>query len=320
MIFRFLGKAALVAGLCIAGASAQDFPTKPIRIVVPYSPGGGTDVVARLVAQKLSTQLGQSVIVENKPGASTNIGTRDVATSAPDGYTILITAPNIATSEALFRNPGFRLEDLTPVIQLARYPNVLVAGPGTQHTTLGAVLAQAKAEPNTLAFGTAGAGSNSHLTMELLKQRTGIPMDHVAYKGSGPLKIDLLGGHVPLGIDGLGGLSELINTGKVTPLAVLAPERSPLAPNIPSLGDVGISDIDGTGYNGALVPAGTPPEVVARLNAAMAEALQAPDVRERLTPLGLEVVGGTSEAFSALLYREREKWAAVIKEAGITAE
>lgn len=320
MILRFLGKAALVAGLCITGASAQDFPTKPIRIVVPYSPGGGTDVVARLVAQKLSDSLGQPVIVENKPGASTNIGTRDVATSVADGHTILITAPNIATSEALFKNPGFRLEDFTPVIQLARYPNVLVAGPGTPHTTLEAVLAQAKAEPTALAFGTAGAGSNSHLTMELLKQRTGIQMDHVPYKGSGPLKIDLLGGHVPLGIDGLGGLSELINTGKVKPLAVLAPERSPLAPNIPSLGDVGIKDIDGTGYNGALVPAGTPPEVVARLNAAIAQALQEPGVRERLTPLGLEVVGGSSEDFSALLQRERAKWAAVIKEAGITAE
>jgi len=320
LILRFLGKAALVAGLCITGASAQEFPTKPIRIVVPYSPGGGTDVVARLVAQKLSTKLGQSVIVENKPGASTNIGTRDVATSPADGYTILITAPNIATSESLFKNPGFRLEDLTPVIQLARYPNVLVAGPGTTLTTLEAVLAQAKAEPQKLSFGTAGAGSNSHLTMELLKQRTGVQMDHVPYKGSGPLKIDLLGGHVPLGIDGLGGLSELITTGKVKPLAVLAPERSPLAPNIPSLGDVGIKDIDGTGYNGALVPAGTPPEVVARLNAAMAEALQDADVRERLAPLGLEVVGGTSEEFSALLYRERAKWAAVIKEAGITSE
>ncbi len=309
-----------LAGMLASEAGAQDYPSKPIRFVVPYSPGGGTDTVARLTAARLQAAFNQSVVVENKPGASANIGAEFVARSAPDGYTVLVTAPNFTTSEALFEKPGWRFEDFTPVIHLVRYGNVLVAGPGTPLTSVDAMIRQAKASPGALTFGSAGTGSNSHLAMELLNQRVSVKIGHVPYKGSGPLKTDLLGGHLPLGVDGLGGLSDLIKAGKLKALAVLAPQRSPLAPDIPSLGDMGIKDVDGNGWYGALVPAGTPPEIVSKLNAAFAAALQAPEVHDRLTAMGVEPVGGSSESFRAYLLGERRKWAEVIKAANIKAE
>jgi tripartite-type tricarboxylate transporter receptor subunit TctC len=317
---RFLGRLLLAALVGVTSAAAQDFPTRPIRIIVPYSPGGGTDSVARIMAQRLSAAFGQSVVVDNKPGASANIGAEMVARAPADGYTILVTAPNFTTSEALFEKPGWRFEDFTPVIHLVRYANVLVAGPGTPLANVQQMIAQAKAAPKSLTFGSAGTGSNSHLAMELLNQRTGTQMVHAPYKGSGPLKTDLLGGHLPLGVDGLGGLSELIRAGKLKPLAVLAPRRSPLAPEIPSLGDLGIQDVDGNGWYGALVPASTPPTVVARLNAAFATALQAPDVHEQFNKMGVEAVGGSSEDFRNYLLGERRKWAEVIKKANIKAD
>lgn len=310
----------LLAMLFATGAAAQEYPNKPIRIVVPYSPGGGTDTVARLMAARLSSAFGQQVVVENKPGASANIGAEFVARSPADGYTVLVTAPNFTTSEALFEKLTWRFEDFIPVIHLVRYGNVLVAAPGTQLATVEQMIARAKASPGSMTYGSAGTGSNSHLAMELLKQRVSINVDHVPYKGSGPLKTDLLGNHIPLGVDGLGGLVELIKTGKVKALAVLAPKRTPLAPEIPSLGDLGINDVDGNGWYGALVPAGTPPAIVSRLHAAFAAALQAPEMRERFTAMGVEPVGGSSEEFRAYLLGERKKWADVIRTAKIKVD
>jgi len=310
----------LLAMLFATGAAAQDYPNKPIRIVVPYSPGGGTDTVARLMAARLSTAFGQQVVVENKPGASANIGAEFVARSPADGYTVLVTAPNFTTSEALYEKLTWRFEDFIPVIHLVRYGNFLVASTGSQISSAEQMIARAKASPGSLTFGSAGTGSNSHLAMELLKQRAGVTIEHVPYKGSGPLKTDLLGNHIPLGVDGLGGLGELIKTGKVKALAVLAPKRTPLAPEIPSLGDMGINDVDGNGWYGALVPAGTPAAVVSRLHAAFAAALQAPEMRERFTAMGVEPVGGSSEEFRAYLLGERKKWADVIKTAKVKVD
>jgi tripartite-type tricarboxylate transporter receptor subunit TctC len=310
----------LLAMLFATGAAAQDYPNKPIRIVVPYSPGGGTDTVARLMAARLSTAFGQQVVVENKPGASANIGAEFVARSPADGYTVLVTAPNFTTSEALYEKLPWRFEDFIPVIHLVRYGNFLVASTGSQVGSVEQMVARAKAAPGSLTFGSAGTGSNSHLAMELLKQRAGVTIEHVPYKGSGPLKTDLLGNHIPLGVDGLGGLGELIKTGKVKALAVLAPKRTPLAPDIPSLGDMGINDVDGNGWYGALVPTGTPAAVVSRLHAAFAAALQAPEMRERLTAMGVEPVGGSSDEFRAYLLGERKKWAEVIKTAKVKVD
>jgi tripartite-type tricarboxylate transporter receptor subunit TctC len=310
--------AVMVAVLAASPAAwAQEFPTKPIRIIVPYSPGGGTDTVARLMAERLTASLGQPVVVENKAGASANIGTELVARAPADGYTILVTAPNFTTSEALFAKLAWKFDDFIPVIQLVRYGNVLVAAPDTPFATLDQVVAQAKANPGSLSFGSAGTGSNSHLGMELFNLRARLSIPHVAYKGSAPLKTDLLGGHIPLGVDGLAGLSELIKSGKLKPMAVLAPQRSALAPEIPSLGDAGIHDVDANGWYGALVPAGTPSDVVARLNGAFEAALRTPDVAQRLQALGVEPVGGSSDAFRAYLMGERKKWAELTRTKGI---
>jgi tripartite-type tricarboxylate transporter receptor subunit TctC len=287
----------LVFALFASSAGAQEFPNKPIRIVVPYSPGGGTDTVARLMAERLSITLKQSVIVENKPGASANIGADFVARSPADGYTILLTAPNFTTSEVLFSRLGWKFEDFTPVIHLVRYGNLLVASPSAPFSSLQEVIAAAKAKPGSISFGSAGAGSNSHLGMELLSLQAGISMQHVPYKGSGPMKTDLLGGHVLLGADGFAGLSEMVKAGRLKALAVLAPQRSPLSPDIPSLGDAGIHNVDANGWSGALLPVGTPPAVVARLHEAFATALQEPEVIARLKVLGVEPVGGSSEEF-----------------------
>ncbi|MEO7939610.1 MAG: tripartite tricarboxylate transporter substrate binding protein [Burkholderiaceae bacterium] len=306
--------------LCVSSVWAQEFPNKPIRIVVPYSPGGGTDAVARLMGERLSVAFKQSVIVENKPGASANIGAEFVARSPADGYTVLVTAPNFTTSEALFDKLSWKFEDFTPVIQLVRYGNVLVAAPGAPFATLQQLIAEAKAKPGSLSFGSAGAGSNAHLGMELLDLRAGITMQHIAYKGSGPMKTDLLGSHLLLGADGLAGLSEMIKSGKLKALAVLAPKRSPLAPEIPSLGDVGINDVDANGWYGALVPVGTPPAVVARLHEAFAAALQAPEVVVRLKALGVEPVGASSDEFRSYLLGERKKWAELVKAKNIKLE
>ena len=301
-------------------AQAQDYPIKPIRIVVPYSPGGGTDTVARLMAAHISNSLGQQVIVENKAGASANIGTEFVAKAPADGYTILVTAPNFTTSEALFDKLGWRFEDFIPLIHLARYGNFLVAAPGTPFTSLEQMIARAKSAPGALSFGSAGTGSNSHLAMELLAQRAAINVPHIPYKGSGPLKTDLLGSHLPLGVDGLGGLSELIRSGKLKPLAVLASKRSSLAPEIPSLGDFGIQDVDGNGWYGALLPAGTPAAVVNKLHSAFAAALNAPEIKDRMTTIGVEPVGGSKEDFKNYLTGERRKWAQVISTAKIKVD
>jgi tripartite-type tricarboxylate transporter receptor subunit TctC len=307
----------VISILCAGAAAAQDYPSRPIRIVVPYAAGGGTDAVARLTATRLSAALGQPVVVENKPGASANIGTDFVAKSPADGYTILVTAPNFATSEALYDKLGWKFEDFAPVIHLVRYEQVLVASTQSQISGVREMIAQAKAKPGDLTYGTPGTASNSHLGIELLKQRAGFAMQHVPYKGSGPLKNDLLGGHVPLACDGLGGQMDLIKSGKVKALAVLSPRRSTFAPDIPSLGDLGITDVDATGWYGALAPTGTPAPVLARLHKEFAAALQQPEIRERLTAIGVEPVGGSSEEFRAYLAGERRKWATVIRAAQI---
>ena len=306
---------------CISSfAWSAEYPEKPIKFIVPYAAGGGTDAVARLMALKLSPLLGQSIVVENRPGASSNIGTEMVARAAADGYTVLITAPHFSTSEALFSKPGWRTEDFAPLIQLTRHANVLVATPQAQLADFKAFMSRAKSSGPEMSFGTPGVASAAHLALELLKLKQGLVLNHVGYKGSAPLKTDLLGGHVPLGVDGLSGQMEVIKSGKVIPLAVLGPKRSAFAPDIPSLGDFGITDIDGTGWYGALMPIGTPTVVMAKLHAAFASVLNDTEVRNRLALIGVEPAGGTPEQFRTYLLAERDKWSSVIRAAKIQAD
>ena len=310
----------VLMGLMSSLAWAADYPEKPIKFIVPYAAGGGTDAVARLMALKLAPILGQSIVVENRPGASSNIGTEMVARATADGYTVLVTAPNFSTSEALFSKPGWRTEDFAPLIQLTRHANVLVATPQSQLADFKTFMSRAKGSGPEMSFGTPGVASAAHLVLELLKLKQGLTLNHVGYKGSAPLKTDLLGGHVPLGVDGLSGQMEVIKSGKVIPLAVLGPKRSAFAPDIPSLGDFGITDIDGTGWYGALLPIGTPPGVMTKLHAAFSSVLNDSDVRNRLALIGVEAAGGTPEQFRSYLLTERDKWGAVIRAAKIQAD
>ena len=310
----------LAISLAPLSVHAADYPEKPIRFIVPYAAGGGTDSIARLMATRLTPILGQSIVVENRPGASSNIGTEMVARAPADGYTVLVAASNFTTSEALFNKPGWRTEDFTPVIQLTVHANVLVATPGSQLTTFKQFVDRTKSSDPVLSFGTPGVASAAQLALELIKIKLGLAVEHIGYKGSAPLKTDLLGGHVPLGVDGLSGQMEIIKSGKVRALAVLGPKRSVFAPEIPSLGDFGILDIDGTGWYGALVPVATPPAVVAKLHAAFQTVLRDPVVRERMAVIGVEPAGGTPEQFKQFLLADRDKWSGVIRAANIKAE
>lgn len=313
----------LLAGLMLAVALApisgyaQTYPSKLVRIVVPYAAGGGTDTVARLIGPRLSEALGQPVIIENRPGASTNIASEQVAKSPPDGYTLLLQAPNLATNEALFSGIGWSPRDFVGVIQLVRYSNVLVAGPSTKLAGFKDLLAQSKSDPKAFSYGTPGAGSLSHLSTELLKVRTGLNAQHISYKGSAPIMNDLLGGHLPIATDNLNSQLPNIRSGKVKPIVVLSSRRDPAAPEIPSLGDMGVNDVEGGGWYGIVAPASTPAPVVARLNAEIQKILEVPSVRERITTMGLEVVGGPSDEFTRHIAAETRKWSEVIRKANI---
>lgn len=312
--------AATLLALAAASAFAQDYPSKLVHLIVPYPPGGGTDTVARLIAPRLSEALKQQVIVENRAGASTNIATEFVAKSAPDGYTLLLQAPNLTTNEAMFSKPGWTIRDFTGVIQLVRYANVLVAGPGTKVADFKDLLAQSKANPKAFSYGTPGVGSLSHLSTELLKARTGVVMEHIGYKGSAPINTDLLGGHLPLATDNLNNQLNNIRAGKVKPIVVLSSRRDPSASEVPSLSDFGLPDFEGGGWYGIIAPARTPAPIVARLNAEIGRILQLPEVRDRILSLGLEIVGGTAEAFNQHLATETRKWSEVIRAGNIKAD
>lgn len=311
---------AAAAAVTIASALAQDYPAKPVRIIVPYSAGGGTDTVARLISPKLSEALGQPIIVENRPGASTNIASDLVAKSPPDGHVLLLQAPNLATNEAMFRNLSWKPGDFAGVIFLVRYSNVLVAGPGAKSTDFKEMLARSKVDSKAFSYGTPGVGSLSHLSTELLKSRTGLVMEHVGYKGSAPLATDLIGGHLPYATDNLNSQLNNIRSGKVKAIVVLSSRRDPAAPEVPSLGDFGIRDFEGGGWYGIVAPAGTPAAIVARLNAEIAKILQTPEVRERIASMGLEIVGGSAEEFTRHFLGEARKWGDVIRAASLKPE
>jgi tripartite-type tricarboxylate transporter receptor subunit TctC len=299
---------------------SAEYPDKPIRFIVPYAAGGGTDLVARFVAQKLSNITSQQVLVDNRPGASSNIGTELVAKSLGDGYTILVTAPNFSTSEALSQKLGWKTEDFSPVIQFTKHSNVLVASSSSQIGNFKQFTERTKSGQPVLSFGSPGTASAAHLVIELLKMKVGIPLEHIGYKGSTPLKTDLMGGHILLGADGLSGQMEAIKSGKVIALAILGPKRSPFSPEIPSLGDYGINDIDGTGWYGALVPVSTPQITISKLHNWFSTILKEQEVKDKLAMIGVEPGGGSSDQFKAYLLSEREKWGAVIKAANIKME
>jgi tripartite-type tricarboxylate transporter receptor subunit TctC len=315
-----LAAAALaLAALVPAAAGAQDpYPSKAVRIVVPYPAGGVADLLPRTVGQKLSEKWGQPVVVENKPGASGNIGMAEGARAAPDGYTLVL-APtgNLTVNPFLFKLPFDVVKDFTPVTVLATSPNVLVVHPSVPAKTLREFVDYARANPGKLNFSSPGEGSGAHLAGELLNLEAGIRTVHVPYKGMAPAVSDLLGGQVQYMFAGISTVLQHIKSGKLVALAIASPQRSPQLAGLPTVAESGLAGFDVTSWYGIVVRAGTPEAIVRKLHADIAEALRAADVRARLESLGLEPMGNTPEEFERMIAAESRKWSDIVQKAHI---
>lgn len=321
---RLLGSVfALLAALAGGDALAQAYPSKTVTLLVPYAPGGGHDAMARIVAEKLGPRLGQTVVVENKPGAAGMIGTEQVVRAAPDGYTLLFSSPaEIVVAPSVYKTMRYDpVKDLTPITQVGDTPLVLMAHPSVGVKTLSELIAKAKKEPGKLSFGTAGTGSSQHLAGAWINNLAGIDLQHVPYKGAGPATNDLLGGNVPLGILGMAPVLKHIQAGRIVALAVMTPKRVDWAKDTPTVAETpGMEGFQANHWMGLLGPAGMPPEVVAKLQAEVAAVLAMPEVRERLRGLGIDPVGSSTEDFRRFLAEERERFAKMFKLTGLKQE
>jgi tripartite-type tricarboxylate transporter receptor subunit TctC len=301
----------------LTNVNAQPFPSRPVKIVIGFTPGGGVDINARLLASKLGDILGQPVIVENKPGAGTNIAAEFVAKSAPDGYTLFFNSPAVAINMSLYRNPGYDvLKDYAPVAVFSDSTNILVVPASLPAKTVKELVALAKEKPGALNFSSAGSGSTQHLAGELFKLRTGTQMVHVPYRGSAPSIAALLSAEVQLTFVNPLAIGSHVKSGRLRALAVAGPKRASLLPEVPTMKEAGVEGVEVPLWFGLLAPAGTPRDVVATLAAGVARAAKDPDMRKRLEEQGGEPVGGSSEEFAALLREEVGKWAEVVKVSG----
>ena len=316
---KLLSSLVVAFAACVGLAHAADrWPDRPIHFVVPYPPGGPLDAVARLTAQKVSADLGQPIVVENRPGAGGNIGAEYVARAAPDGYTLLLGAvATHAINPTLYTHiPYDAQKDFEPVTQLASTPNVLIVNPSLPVHSVREFIDYAKAHPNTLNFGSGSTGSAGHLAGELFKRMAGVDMTHVPYKGAAPAMTDLIAGQVQLMFDNLASALTQIKAGKVRGLAVTTAKRTPLAPDLPTIAESGLPGFDINTWFGLFVPAKTPRPTVDRLHDEFVKALNAPEVREKMLALGAEPVGNTPAQFAAYIKSESQKYAKVIKASG----
>jgi tripartite-type tricarboxylate transporter receptor subunit TctC len=307
-----------VCTFAAGAACAQTYPSKPVRIVVGVPPGGTTDVVARLVGQKIGEQVGQQVLIDNRGGAGGNIGAELVAKSPADGYTLfLATIGTMTINPHLYRKMPFdTLKDFAAVSQLTSMPQVLAVHPSIPAKTLPDLVALGKAHPDRLNFASGGSGTAIHLAGELFKSMTGVKMEHVPYKGSAPAMTDLISGQVSLMFDQIVTAMPHVQNGRLRALGVTTSRRSPIAPNLPTLAESGLPGYEITTWHGLLAPAGTPRETVARLAAEAAKALQAADVREKFASQGVDPVSSTPEQFAAFMKSELDKWGKVVKASG----
>jgi tripartite-type tricarboxylate transporter receptor subunit TctC len=307
----------------VAGrADAQSYPTRSIRIVVPATPGGAIDTIARLVADKMTVSMGQSVVVENKPGASNNLGTDFVAKSPPDGYNLVIVASSHATNKFIFKQlPYDPVTDFEPVVFTHVVPLLLAVHPAVPATNVQELIAWIKANPDKASFATSGKGSSLHMAAELFKSMAGIQtMLHVPYRGSTAAHPDLLGGRTAMIFDTITAIQPHVQSGGVRGLAVTTAKRSSSQPNLPTIAEAGLPGYDANTWGGILAPAGTPKAVVATLNAKINKALASEDVRTKLMAAGIEIQGGTPQVFADYIKAEIAKWGRVTKEAGIQPE
>ena len=316
--FRFALAATLLAAL---PALAQDWPNKPVKMIVPFPPGGGTDTVARPLAAKLSTILGQQVVIDNRGGAGGTIGAAVAAKSPPDGYTVLLYSVHGAVAAAAYKNLSYDLErDLVPVTTAAIFPDVLVAANRVPAKTLPELLAFVKANPGKVNCGSAGNGTSRHLSCEMFNVHAGAGATHVPYKGTGPATAALLAGEIDYIFEALGSASAFIRAGTVRPIMVTSAKRSPSFPDIPTAIESGLPGFEVTSWYGLWVPAGTPQAIVLRLQAAVAKAFEDPEMKELWFKLGAEPGGASPEEFRALVSSDVAKWGKVVREAKISVE
>ncbi len=318
--------AALAGVLACLPAQAQPaapnaYPAKAITMVVPFPPGGPTDLIARVLAQKLSEQMGQPVMVDNKPGANGNIGSAYVAKAAPDGYTVLYNTSSVALSPALYKSMPYDVQrDLAPVALTAVVPLALVVNPAVPASNMREFVAYAKANPGKLSYGSAGNGNVTHLAAYQFVRAQGIEATHVPYKGSAPADVDLAGGQIQFMTDTVNSVMAFVRDKRMKLLAVTTAKRMSLFPDVPTLDETVMPGFEAGAWQGLMVPAATPPAVVQRLNAEVMKALRSADVRERLAQQGTEPLGSTPEEYGAYIRKELARWAGVVKATGVTLE
>jgi tripartite-type tricarboxylate transporter receptor subunit TctC len=314
-----IATAALLAG---ADAQAQAWPTKPVKVVIPFVAGGSSDIVGRAIASKFQEFLGQPGVVENKPGANGAIAAEFVAKSEPDGYTVLVGSIGVfSINTALFKDLRYNpIRDFAPIMLAVTTPNVLITRPDLPAKSVKELVEFAKKNPGKLSYCSSGTGSSDHLTGEVFKQSAGIFALHVPYRGGAACQTDLMGGQVDISFQNLGSVTNYIKGGRMKALAVTATARNPQLPNVPTMADAGFKDIVVTSWQAAAAPAKTPHAVVMKLNDAMVRALRAPDVRERMTQIGFDVVAGTPEEFGKFMKEEVERWTRVVEKGGVKPE
>jgi tripartite-type tricarboxylate transporter receptor subunit TctC len=317
LIAALTGIALFAAAL--PSAHAQSWPSRGIRIIVPFAPGGSTDVFARLIGERLATALGQPVVVDNRAGAGGNIGADAVAKAPPDGYTLLMATTGVmAINNAMYKNLSYDAEkDLKPVIYIASITNVLIVPADSPLKSVPDVIAAAKAAPGKLSFASSGSGSSTHISAELFRLMTGTELLHIPYKGSGAAMPDLISGRVSMMFENMPGVVGYIKAGKVKVLAVTGAQRTPALPDVKTVAESGVPGYESLSWSGIAAPAGTPTEVVARLNREINTILANPEMKQKLAEQGADAVGGTPEAFSAHIARERQKWSKVVRDAAI---
>ena len=316
---------AVVLGAGLLGgtsALAQAYPTKPVTIIVPFAAGGTTDILARIIGQALTAELGQSVVVDNRAGAGGNIGGQAAAKATPDGHTLFMgTVGTHAINASLYKKMPFDpVKDFAPLTRVANVPNLLVANPAQPYKSVKDLIAYAKANPGKVNFGSSGNGSSIHLSGELFKSLAKVDMQHVPYKGSAPAVTDLLGNQIGIMFDNMPSAIQHVRSGKLAPLAVTTAKRSPELPNVPIIAEAGVPGYEATSWFGMFAPAGTPAPVLAKLNAAIVKVLAQPDVKKKINEQGAEVYSETPEQFAAFIQAESVKWGKVVKESGASLD
>jgi tripartite-type tricarboxylate transporter receptor subunit TctC len=314
--------ALVLCSLFVVAAGAQDaYPSRPLKFILPFPPGGGTDILGRVIAERLSASLGQPVVTENRGGAGGNVGAEAAAHSAPDGYTIVLVAPSLAISPSLYSKLNYDpVKDLAPISLVATVPNVMITHPSVESKNLQEFIALARSRPGAMNFGSGGAGTSNHLAGELFNIVTGAKLVHVPYKGVNLAMQGVLAGEIQLVFIGIPAALPHIKAGKLRALALVAPQRSPALPEVPTAAEAGLKDFEVTTWYGIMTPAGTPRPIVSRLNAELVKIMHAPDVKERLAAMATDPLTSTPEEFAAYLKQEIAKWGDVVRRANLKAD